>query len=198
MANVTWTVDGKDLTPDLESAKYDVTGDKLVNGEDVQAILDYVLGKRETIGEHADLNGDEEVTSYDAYLLLQKLGTGTVTLPAGGKLEVAVKFQLTEDQKARLDESYRNGAYVQGFVFAQQLTTAEGVEGTAHSIPVLGFYGNWTDATMFDRGTFISKLYGDTTIPYAAYMDSSLKIKYAGSPAEYYYCLLYTSDAADE
>ena len=189
MANVTWTVDGKDLTPDLESAKYDVTGDKLVNGEDVQAILDYVLGKRETIGEHADLNGDGEVTSYDAYLLLQKLGTGTVTLPAGGKLEVAVKFQLTEDQKARLDESYRNGAYVQGFVFAQQLTTAEGVEGTAHSIPVLGFYGNWTDATMFDRGTFIDRLYGDTTIPYAAYMDSSLKIKYAGSPAEYYYAI---------
>lgn len=142
LANVTWTVDGKALIPDLDPSQYDVTGDKLVSGEDVQAILDYVLGKREIIGENADLNGDGEITSYDAYLLLQKLSTGTVTLPAGGKLENTVQLQLTDQQKAQLDENYKNGAYVEGFLFAQQLPTAEGLGGTCHSIPVLGFYGN--------------------------------------------------------
>lgn len=119
LANITWTVDGKALTPDLDPNQYDVTGDKLVSGEDVQAILNYVLGKREIIGENADPNGDGEITSYDAYLLLQKLGTGTVTLPAGGKLEITVQLQLTDQQKAQLDESYKNGAYVEGFLFAQ-------------------------------------------------------------------------------
>ena len=54
LANITWTVDGKALTPDLDPNQYDVTGDKLVSGEDVQAILNYVLGKREISGENAD------------------------------------------------------------------------------------------------------------------------------------------------
>ena len=83
----------------------------------MQAILDYVLGKLTTVGENADLNGDSEVTSYDAYLLLEKLGAATVTLPASGKLEISVTLQLTEAQKAQLDENYQNGAYIEGFFF---------------------------------------------------------------------------------
>lgn len=187
MANVTWTADGKTLTPDLDPKLYDVTGDGLVNGQDVQAILDYVLGKLTTVGENADLNGDSEVTSYDAYLLLEKLGAATVTLPASGKLEISVTLQLTEAQKAQLDENYQNGAYIEGFFFVQQNTTAEGVIGTCHSIPLLGFYGNWSDPSMYDRGTFTESLYGETDTPYAAYDPSSLTIRYAGDPMTYKY-----------
>ncbi|MBR3422954.1 MAG: Ig-like domain-containing protein, partial [Clostridia bacterium] len=36
-----------------------------------------------------------------------------------------------------------------------------------HSIPLLGYYGSWTDASMFDRTSLIDKLYGDEEpIPY--------------------------------
>lgn len=164
--NVTWTADGKTLTPNLDADTYDVTGDKLVNGEDVQAILDYVIGAREAIGENADLNGDGEVTSYDAYLLLEKLNTGLVTLPGNGKLEISVKVELTEAQKAEFHENYPKGAYVEGFLYASQMATAEGVRGTVHSIPLLGFYGNWTDPSMFDHSTYIGRFYGDTQSPY--------------------------------
>ena len=197
LANITWTVDGKALTPDLDPSQYDVTGDKLVSGEDVQAILNYVLGKREIIGENADPNGDGEITSYDAYLLLQKLGTGTVTLPAGGKLEITVQLQLTDQQKAQLDESYKNGAYVEGFLFAQQLPTAEGLGGTCHSIPVLGFYGNWSDPSMYDHGTFIGRLYGDTTMPYAGYdVTNSLNLQYAGRSGAYHMATAMTQKSS--
>ncbi len=100
---------------------------------------------RITNADAADLDGNGSVTSYDAYRFLRSLNSGVLTLPAGGKTEVQVTVTLTQAQKEALEERFVNGAYVEGFVFAQQLPTAEGVEGTVHSIPVLGFYGNWSD-----------------------------------------------------
>ena len=189
MANVTFTVDGKVLTPAEDIDQYDFTGDAKVNGEDVQAILDYVIGTRTELANAAlaDLNADNEITSYDAYLLLQKMNTGLVTLPAGGKLDVTVKMELTDAQKAELNENYENGAYVQGFVFAEQMTTAEGEEGTAHSIPVLGFYGNWTDASMFDHATYAERVYGETNPNYAGdNTTNAWTIKYPEDSNAYY------------
>lgn len=62
---------------------------------------------------------------------------------------------LTEAQKKALDESYENGAYIQGYVFAVPEATAEGLKQVSHSIPVLAFYGNWTDASMFEAGSWL-------------------------------------------
>lgn len=60
--------------------------------------------------------------------------------------------------------------------------------GTVHSIPMLAFYGNWSDPSMFDRGTYIGRLYGDQTPTYVASLtDNSLGIKYPGDTDVYYY-----------
>ena len=45
-------------------------------------------------------------------------------------------------------------------MYAESLATDEGVAGTVHSIPVIGFYGNWSDASMFDKGSFVEYYYG--------------------------------------
>lgn len=66
--------------------------------------------------------------------------------------DVTVTMTLTEAQKKALDEHYVNGAYVEGYVFAVPTATREGVRGVTHSIPVLAFYGNWTDASMYESG----------------------------------------------
>ena len=68
----------------------------------------------------------------------------SVTVPANGHATVTVNIALTAEQKAALDRDYSVGAYLEGYVFAQERTSAEGVSGTCHSIPVLGFYGSWT------------------------------------------------------
>ena len=57
-------------------------------------------------------------------------------------------------KKATLDEKYPKGAYLEGYVYAEPVSTGEGVKGVSHSIPVLGFYGNWTDPSMYDVGSF--------------------------------------------
>ena len=75
--------------------------------------------------------------------------------PAGGEVRITVTMTLTEAQKKALDESYENGAYIQGYVFAVPEATAEGLKQVSHSIPVLAFYGNWTDASMFEAGSWL-------------------------------------------
>lgn len=77
-----------------------------------------------------------------------------VTVPANGSATVTVTATLKDSARTTLSEKYPCGAYVEGFVYAKGATTPEGVEGTEHSIPVLGFYGGWTESSMFDVGCY--------------------------------------------
>ena len=190
MAEITWTVDGEAIMPAADLSGMDFNADGYVNTDDVQAIVDYVIGNRETLtnADRADLNGDGIITTYDAYQLLAQLTSGIVRLPADGQVEVQVAITLTDSQKAELNKNYPNGAYVQGYFFAKQFSSEEGVEGTTHSIPMLAFYGNWSDASMFDKTTFVDSYYGDTS---TTYLDNDrinvLAIKYPGDPTGYYF-----------
>ena len=58
-----------------------------------------------------------------------------------------MSFSLSGDARESLEENFPNGAYIQGYLYA---STGE----TDHSIPVLGFYGSWTDPSMFDVGSW--------------------------------------------
>lgn len=160
-----WTVDGKTLALAEELYGLDFNGDGLVNANDGQALLDYATGVRKVLTneDKADLNGDGEINSYDSYLFFLSLNTGYAVVPANGSVEVQVTLELTDTQKEELNEYYSNGAYIEGYVYATALTTPEGVAGTSHSIPVLGFYGNWTDASMYDVGSYTQYVYGEET-----------------------------------
>lgn len=164
-ADVEWTVDGKSLQSETEMDGLDFNGDGLVNNEDTQALLDYTTGICTELhnAERADLNEDGEINAYDAYLFLQRFNSGVLTLPANGKVEISVTLRLTDEQKEKLDANYPVGAYVEGFLHIDGLTTAEGALATKHSIPLLGFYGSWTDPSMFDLGTYAEYLAGDET-----------------------------------
>lgn len=72
----------------------------------------------------------------------------TVVVPAGGIANVTVTVQLSEEDKAWMDEHFENGIYVEGFVYL----TNEAEDGVDLSLPYLGFYGDWTDAPVFDSG----------------------------------------------
>ena len=151
--DVTWTVDGKTYVP-MNKDGLDFNGDGKVNTDDGQTLLDYATGIPTTVynQDKADLDLDGDIDSYDAYLFLRDLSAATAALPANGSAEITVEFSIPEDFKPAIDEAYPNGTYVEGFLFAETRSDAEGVAGTAHSIPVLGFYGNWTDPSMFDVG----------------------------------------------
>ena len=113
----------------------------------------------------------------------------TVTVPANGEVEVTVKLTLSEAQKEYLDEIYINGAYIEAFVYADAVADEEGVDGTCHSIPVLGFYGNWTDPSMYEKGSAQTHATGEEMYdPYTGNTEgNSLSVEYARDPGYTYY-----------
>ena len=84
----------------------------------------------------------------------------SVTLTANGKADVSVTIDVTGCNALK---NYPNGTYIQAFITAAEESTEEGVTGTTHSIPVLGFYGSWTDASMYDVGTYMERKMGMET-----------------------------------
>ena len=71
----------------------------------------------------------------------------TVTVEAGGTLNVTVTVTLSEEDKDYLNVSFEHGMYVEGFV----TLTAQGNNNIGLNLPFLAFYGDWTEAPIFDE-----------------------------------------------
>ena len=153
-AVTTFTVNGREIQSGEDLSRYDWNGDGIANAGDADYLLEYLLGNEETLHGTGDISGDGRVNTYDAHVLLSRLanGGGYVSVPAGGSVTVDVKLTLTAQGKAMLEAGYPNGTYVEAFVYAESIASQEGEAGTVHSIPVLAFYGNWSDPSMFDHG----------------------------------------------
>lgn len=71
----------------------------------------------------------------------------TVTVNANSTAKVTVKIVLNDEDKKYMDDSFAHGMYVEGFV------TMKATNGTTVdiSVPLLAFYGDWTEAPIFDE-----------------------------------------------
>ena len=187
--NVTWEVNGKVLEPSDLVAGMDFDGNGTVNSVDGQILLDYVVGNAKFIQnqDKADIDKDGDVDTYDAYLFFKELGTSTIEVPADGSVKADVKVELTDAWDEYMDIA-TNGVYVEGYVFAKSMATKEGVEGTVHSIPVLGFCGNWSDPSMYEVGSFGEYASGaEYRTPYLGEITSNTYlVTYANKPKHLY------------
>lgn len=187
-----YTVNGEVFEQSFElSADVDMDGDTDV--DDVQAILNYVAGlvEAETIDmTAADVDADGDVTSFDAYLLLTNAETSSFTVEAGESVDVTVKVALADDDKAYLDYYYNGGAYIEGYTYVMPAVTEEGeFSDVTYSIPVLGFYGSWTDASMYDCVSAVDTVYGtNNKIPYTGNtMTNGLYVRYGSDATNYWF-----------
>ena len=167
---------------------HDVNKDGVTDGLDAQAILDRLTGSYDSEAEFdeaaADLDGDEAVTSYDAYLFFGALQAAEEDdevednlLPPGRTARITVRMVLTDGQKAELDALRAGGAYLEGFTFVESET-----DPASHSIPILGFYGSWTDASMFNAVTYAEAYYGSPQTNYfTANNANGWYVRYNGS-----------------
>ena len=200
-SDISWTVDGASADPAVDLSNYDFDGDGDTDLDDAQALLDYVNGVRASINPEStpDVDEDDGVDTYDVHRFLVLLTTGQMTVPANGSVTVTCTIKLNADEAAELLKAYPNGFYVEAYAKITAVSDAEGAIGTSHSIPVLGFYGNWTDASMFDKGGYVEYNYGlENRAPYlyngqeltmdSLNMDSNaLLIQYAGDSSRYYF-----------
>ncbi len=73
-----------------------------------------------------------------------------VTVGAGDVADITVRITLSDEDKKYLNESFENGMYVEGFV---QLEAVSGTDVDL-GVPYLAFYGDWTEAPLFDLDYF--------------------------------------------
>ena len=194
----TWTTDldadvsfYSDAMNAVSAAGHDLNGDGVTNASDADFLLEYVVGNEAALAADSDLNSDGQINSYDAYLLLASLEGDSVTVEANGSATITVRMELTDIAMDELDAVAPKGAYVQAFVYARGVSDAEGAMGTEHAIPVLAFYGDWSEPTMYDRGTLMELVSMTTnTAPYlyqaVGPYGNALGIDY-GDGSEYYY-----------
>ena len=79
--------------------------------------------------------------SGDAY----DSGSGKVTVPAGGIANLTVSVSCGSEFAAFASENTPNGTFVDGFAM---LKSAD--DGVDLSVPFMGFYGDWSKASVFD------------------------------------------------
>ena len=169
---------------------YDVNLDGVTDANDAQAVLDYLTGIAD--GQSLDLTAadadvDGAVTSHDAHLILVYAGDHPAEyyIPAGGYADVTVTFSFAVDTGI-----YTAGAYIEGFTTVAEKADGEGVAGVTHTIPILGFFGSFTDPGMFDTKSYTEDLYGseqenysgiDTT-NYITLTYGGVEKKFSGNP----------------
>ncbi len=90
----------------------------------------------------------------------------TVTVPANGAATVTVTIFISEETaKAMEQKGFTNGFYIEGFVYADAQADAEGAVAASHSIPMLGWYGGWTDISMYEANDYIDFAYNTLERP---------------------------------
>ncbi len=155
---VSWKINGEDFIfaddPEL-TAKYDVNNDGWWDEFDAHDLLAFITGDIEELGniELADVNGDGMINTADAYELLRALSAATATVPANGSLEIEAIVSVDP-------ENFYNYNYIEGYIYVTEADNGEW-NGVIHSIPVVGFYGDWSEPSMFDKGSLLEYAYGE-------------------------------------
>ncbi|MBR5897411.1 MAG: S8 family serine peptidase, partial [Lachnospiraceae bacterium] len=177
-----------------ESFLYDVDGNGKVSFSDVYALLYYINLKKtyeivDTFPESFDFNGNGIIDTDDAATLLKAVkrpSTSSINLNekvlvVKDKATVSVTVTLSSKDRKYLDGNFENGMYIEGYL------TWDGKVDL--SVPILGFYGNWSDASMFDSFDAMEYFSGDKDqITYnGVAVTNYLSYQFAGDSSSYYY-----------
>ncbi len=156
-------------TKETEVMKYDFNDDGEITTADARVLLRHINGAEKLSADnlhldYVDVNGDgitdkadvDMITAYCAELEVEAdmLAMATVAtereidainVEPGEAVELLARIELSDADKAYMNESFPNGIYVEGFLYAYEETG-----DTYLSMPFVGFYGDWSDAPVFD------------------------------------------------
>ncbi|MBQ2213078.1 MAG: hypothetical protein II414_00750, partial [Erysipelotrichaceae bacterium] len=129
---------------DEEVSGHDVDKDGDTDYDDAQALLDYLtelVDGSDLDLEAGEMDETEGISSYDAKLLIDWLASkgiakeGQILVRSGETRNITVTIELTD--KDYLDETYPNGAYIEGFTYVTCVSTTNdgGILDVSHSIP---------------------------------------------------------------
>ena len=85
-------------------------------------------------------------------ITIDNVSSGTISgnsieVNPNSTLKVTVTLTLSDADKEYLNTSFKNGMYVEGYLMLK----AKGTTKTNLNVPYLGFYGDWSEAPIFDE-----------------------------------------------
>lgn len=167
-------------------------GEKVYDLDASILTTDTVVAEEE--GKTYNLTADQMVSlGAEVTYSGETVANGRVSLPASGAARVTVEIRIpTKVQEAMKALGYTNGFYVEGFVYLRSVADTEGHLDVTHSIPLLGFFGDWSAPSMYDTGSFIEMVYGDSERP--RHVPATNKNMIAWCPKDYIYGYSYTGN----
>lgn len=130
------------------------------------------------VAEKSQIIGGSTAFSVDGVAL----SGNTLTVPGNATVKVTATYTMADADKEMIDRLFPNGMFVEGFV---KLAASEATEIDLN-IPFLAFFGDWTQAPMFDK-----TYYEVESEAHNAAIDEEDKLKadyYATTPyGSYYY-----------
>lgn len=129
------------------------------------------------------LGGSTEVSVGDNGTKTETDGKVAITVLANESCSVEIKYTLTDEDKEMMDELFPYGMFVEGYVKLSNTGTLE--TDIDLNVPFLAFYGDWTQAPMFDK-----TYYEVETEAHDESIDEEDKLKadvYATTPYATYY-----------
>jgi len=114
--------------------------------------MTYEMSAIPLTAQEVEIDGLKFISDYERELTSDEFQVSfswdTVTVPAQGTAEVIVKLRLTETGAASL-KNFRNGTFLDGFIVLESQS-----DGIDLSVPYLGFYGDWSSASIFDNSIY--------------------------------------------
>jgi len=110
-----------------------------------------VIGMTESVSTSDKKHVAEKAQLLDGATKIELLSGGTLngttlTLSGNEKAKVKITYTLTSEDKSTIDSLFPYGMYVEGFVTLKAHNNEIDL-----NIPFLAFYGDWTEAPMFDK-----------------------------------------------
>lgn len=99
------------------------------------------------VSEKAQMLNGKQTVKLVSETTTSTLDGTTLSVGANETVKIEVTYTLTTEDKKIIDDSFPYGMYVEGFV---KLTAKES-DDVDLNIPFLAFYGDWTEAPMFDK-----------------------------------------------
>ena len=103
-----------------------------------------------TVTEEAKIFGSAKVEFTSSSTSGGHLEGRNVTIEAGQTFDITVTINLSETNIKYLEENFENGMYVEGYIILE----AQEESSVDLSVPYLAFYGDWTQAPIFDLTYF--------------------------------------------
>ena len=158
------TVDGTDRTK-LElgddpnrTGKYEMVFNVVNLSSDTISYDLSVIGMTESVSTSDNKHVAEKAQILDGHTSIELVGEGeltnnTLTIGGNKSTKVKVTYSLSGSDKNKINTLFPYGMYVEGFIKLKSNVTNE-EQKIDLNIPFLAFFGDWTEAPMFDKTYF--------------------------------------------